>query len=278
MRLEVRDASCGHDKKHPTLTHVSFEVESGQVCCVLGPNGVGKSTLFQSVLGLLPLLSGQVLIDGQDVARWSPARMAGQIAYVSQSHKPPFPYQVKDVVMMGRTALMGPTGTPRLEDWNAVDNALEDLGITHLRDKAYTDISGGELQMVMIARALAQKPRMLVLDEPTAALDYGNVVRVIGKVRELAAKGYAVVMTTHSPDHAFMCNSKVLLLQRDAPQVFGDAVNVITERNMRSAYGIGVRVVEFLNPGDTVVRMCAPVFSDPLAAGDAGASEEAGEQ
>lgn len=260
MKLEVRDASCGYDRRRPALTNVNLAVSSGEVLCVLGPNGVGKSTLFKSILGLIPLLGGQALIDGEDISRWSPARMADVAAYVAQSHTPPFPYQVKDVVMLGRVSKVGPTGTPGVEDVRVVEGAMEDMGIRDLRDVPYTDISGGELQLVMIARALAQQPKMLVLDEPTAALDYGNVVRVIGKVRELAARGYAVVMTTHSPDHAFMCDSKVALLQRGLPMVFGDATDVITERNMRQAYGINVRVVEFANPGGGVTRMCAPVF------------------
>lgn len=258
MELEVRDAFCGLDKKHPTLEHVSFTVKSGQVCCVLGPNGVGKSTLFRSLLGLQPLLSGQVLVDGQDTARWSPARRVSIMAYVAQSHTPPFPYLVKDVVMMGRTSKIGPTGTPGPDDWLAVENAMADMGISDMRDRPYTDLSGGELQLVMIARALAQQPGMLVLDEPTAALDYGNVVRVIGTVRRLAAQGYAVVMTTHSPDHAFMCGSNVVLLQRDAPMSFGPAADVITEKSMRQAYGIGVTIVEYASIDGGVVRMCAP--------------------
>jgi iron complex transport system ATP-binding protein len=260
MKLEVRDAQCGYNKKRPTLTYVNFTVESGEVCCVLGPNGVGKSTLFKSLLGLIPLCGGSILIDGEDIAKWSPAKMADNVAYVAQSHVPPFPYQVKDVVMLGRVGKIGHMGTPSAEDYRIVENAMADMGIDHLRDKVYTDISGGELQLVMIARALAQQPRMLVLDEPTAALDYGNVVRVIGKVRELAAKGYAVVMTTHSPDHAFMCNSNVVLLQRDLPMRFGTALDIITEKNMKQAYGINVKIVEFVNTKNEIMRMCSPVF------------------
>lgn len=260
MKLEVRDASCGYDKKHPTLTYINFTVESGEVCCVLGPNGVGKSTLFKSVLGLIPLLAGSITIDGEDIARWSPAKMADNVAYVSQAHIPPFPYQVKDVVMLGRVSKIGSMGTPTAEDYRIVENAMADMGIEGLRDKVYTDISGGELQLVMIARALAQQPKILVLDEPTAALDYGNVVRVIDKVRSLAEKGFAVIMTTHSPDHAFMCNSKVVLLQRELPMRFGDAIDIITEKNMKQAYGINVKIVEFVNTKNEIMRLCSPVF------------------
>ncbi|MDE8701862.1 ABC transporter ATP-binding protein [Adlercreutzia equolifaciens] len=260
MKLEVRDAHCGYEKGKAVQRYVTFSVESGEVCCVLGPNGCGKSTVFKSLLGLLPLQSGKVMVDGENIAKWSPKRLADTMAYVSQSHVPPFPYQVKDVVLLGRINKVGHMGQPTANDYAIVENAMQDMGIYHLRDKVYTDISGGELQLVMIARALAQEPKILVLDEPTAALDYGNVVRVIDKVRSLAEKGYAVVMTTHSPDHAFMCDSSVVLLQKGEPMKFGQAVDIITEKNMKQAYGVNVKIVEFVNTKNEIMRMCAPVF------------------
>jgi iron complex transport system ATP-binding protein len=260
VKLEVREAHCGYEKGKTVQRYVSFTVESGQVCCVLGPNGCGKSTVFKSILGLVPLQSGKVTIDGDDISKWSPKRMADTMAYVSQNHRPPFPYQVKDVVLLGRVSKVGSMGQPTAKDYQIVENAMVDMGVYHLRDKVYTDISGGELQLVMIARALAQQPQVLVLDEPTAALDYGNVVRVIDKVRDLAKKGYAVIMTTHSPDHAFMCDSNVVLLQKDNPMKFGAAVDIITERNMKQAYGVNVKIVEFVNTKGEIMRMCSPVF------------------
>lgn len=260
MKLEISDADCGYEKGKPIQRYVNFTVESGEVCCVLGPNGCGKSTVFKSILGLLPLLKGKVTVDGDDISSWSPSRLADTMAYVSQNHIPPFPYQVKDVVMLGRVNKVGSMKQPTAEDYHIVENAMMDMGVFHLRDKVYTDISGGELQLVMIARALTQQPQILVLDEPTAALDYGNVVRVIEKVRELAEKGYAVVMTTHSPDHAFMCDSSVVLLQKDNSMKFGRAVDVITEKNMKQAYGVNVKIVEFVNTKGQIMRMCAPVL------------------
>ncbi len=260
MRLEVQDAHCGYVQGEAVQRYVNFSVESGEVCCMLGPNGCGKSTVFKSILGLIPLQSGRVMVDGENISKWSPSRMADTMAYVSQSHTPPFPYQVKDVVLLGRINKVGYMGQPSANDYHIVENAMMDMGIYELRDKVYTDISGGELQLVMIARALAQQPQVLVLDEPTAALDYGNVVRVIDKVRSLAERGYAVIMTTHSPDHAFMCNSNVVLLQKDNPMKFGRAVDIITEKNMKQAYGVNVKIVEFVNTKDEIMRMCSPVF------------------
>ncbi len=260
MELEVKDAHCGYKMGEAVQRYVNFSVCSGEICCVLGPNGCGKSTVFKSILGILPLQSGKVTIDGDDISTWSASRLADTMAYVSQSHRPPFPYQVKDVVLLGRINKVGHMGVPSANDYRIVESAMMDMGVYHLREQVYTEISGGELQLVMIARALAQQPKILVFDEPTAALDYGNVVRVIEKVRSLAEKGYAVVMTTHSPDHAFMCNSSVVLLQKENPMQFGRAVDVITEKNMKQAYGVNVKIVEFVNTKGAIMRMCAPVL------------------
>lgn len=261
MRLALRDVSVGYDKNEPIQKFINFSVESGEVCCVLGPNGCGKTTLVKTVLGLLPPLAGSITCDGDDVTKWSAPRLSDAMAYVAQKHEQPFPFQVKDVVMLGRINKVRTLGgQPSAEDYNVVENALNDMGIYHLRDMPYMDISGGELQMVMFARALAQEPQMLILDEPTAALDYGNAVRVIEKVRELAALGYAVVMITHNPDHAFMTGANVALFTKAQPMKFGSAFDIITRENIKDAYGINVKLVEFTHDNQEVMRMCAPEF------------------
>lgn len=259
MKLVAKDLQCGWEAGKTTQRYLSFSVQNGEVCCILGPNGCGKSTLLKTILGLLPRQSGAVTVDGRDIARCSPKERARMLAYVSQAHTPPFSYRVRDVVLLGRTATLG-LQQPTADDYCIADNALADMGVYHLRNALYTDISGGELQLVMIARAIAQQPQILVLDEPTAALDYGNAMRVIGKLRELSQRGYGVIMTTHSPDHAFMLDSNVLLLQKGKPMQFGRAVDIITEANMRSAYGVDVETKEFLTRDGEVCRMCAPVF------------------
>ena len=263
MKLEARDVQCGWEEGKITQRYVSFSVENGEVCCILGSNGCGKSTLLKTMLGLLRRQAGSITLDGKDIEKCSPKERAKQLAYVSQAHQPPFAYRVRDVVLLGRTARLG-SSQPRAEDYYAADNALSDMGVYHLRNSLYTDISGGELQLVMIARAVAQQPQILILDEPTAALDYGNAMRVIGKLRELAAKGYGVLLTTHSPDHAFMLDSNVLLLQKSKPMQFGRAVDIITEQNMRSAYGVDVETKEFISRDGEVIRMCAPVFKKAM--------------
>lgn len=261
MRLALNDVSVGYDLDKPIQRMVNFSISDGEVCCVLGPNGCGKTTLVKSILGLLPLLSGSITIDSDDITKWSAARVSDYIAYVAQKHEQPFPFQVKDVVMLGRISKMrGLGGQPSREDYNVVENALDAMGIYHLRDMPYSDISGGELQMVMFARALAQEPKMLILDEPTSALDYGNAVRVIEKIRELSKRGYAILMITHNPDHAFMTGANVALMTKAQPVKFGSSFDIITRENIKDAYGVNVKLVEFTHENQEVMRMCAPEF------------------
>lgn len=257
MRLEVQNLTVGYARETPAQRNVTFGVSSGEVCCVLGPNGCGKSTLFRTMLGVQPGFGGRVMLDGVDIAKWDARRISSVMAYVSQVQRTPFPYKVKEVVLLGRLCRLGTMRQPRNEDYLMVETALKDLGIYELRNRIVSDLSGGERQLVMIARSMVQQPGILVLDEPTAALDYGNAIRVIRTVRALAADGYGILMATHDPDHAFMAQANVLLLRRDAPCIFGKAIDVITERGMRDAYGVGIRVVEYLS-GETLVRRCTP--------------------
>jgi iron complex transport system ATP-binding protein len=258
MELQLRGVACGYTT--PILNNISFSVQTGQICCLLGPNGVGKTTLFKTILGLLKPLSGHVFMDGEDTARFSARVAARDMAYVSQFHTPPFPYKVREVVLLGRLSQVGYFGKVSAHDQEIAERAMEDMGILHLRDTVYTDISGGERQLVMIARALAQEPKFLIMDEPTASLDYGNMVRVVAKIRALKSRGIGVILTTHSPDQAFLYESQVALLRRGGEVVFGPAAEVINERNMRDAYGIETKIVEFFDATGRLVRMCSPLL------------------
>ena len=259
MQFKVQNLSCGYGD-YAVQKYINFTLESGEILCVLGPNGSGKSTLFRSLIGLQPPLDGQVFIDNSNISKWSQRKRSSHIAYVSQRATTNFPYRVSEIVELGRLNRIGIAGQPTDADFLAAEQAMSDLGIYHLRDCLYTDISGGELQMVMIARALTQRPKMLILDEPTAALDYGNAVRVLKCIHELAERGYSVLMSTHSPDHAFMCEADVLLLRKDAPMVHGSCTDVITDKYMKQCYGVNIKIVEFVNEKGKVVRRCAPVL------------------
>lgn len=254
MTLVVEQLGFGYPGKS-VGRGVSFGLEQGEVLCLLGPNGGGKTTLFKTILGLLPPQAGRVLIDGDDVAHWPRRRLAQVMAYVPQAHAAFFPFTVRDVVLMGRTSRIGLFATPSRHDADAAERALETLRIAALADRVYTQISGGERQLTLIARALAQEPRLLVMDEPTASLDFGNQVRVLDQVRALARAGIGIVLSTHDPDHAFLCADRVALLHDGAVVRLGPPETEITPETLRLLYGVDVAVIPIAERG---VRLCVP--------------------
>ena len=257
MILSVEHLACGYGSKR-VLGDFSVEVATGTIHCLLGPNGVGKTTLFKTMLGLLPRMGGAVKVDGRDTLAFSPQELARVIAYVPQAHTPPFAFTVRDVVVMGRMAHMGLFASPRSRDYDAADRSMERLGITHLASRVYTELSGGERQMTLIARALAQQPRFLMMDEPTASLDFGNQAQVLTAVRNLAEDGLGVIMTTHVPDHLFQCEARGTLLMRGGSYLEGSADELLTEENLSRAYGIDVMVLDAPWHG-RAQRFCRPV-------------------
>ncbi len=260
VTMEIADLCCGYGDRL-VIEDLSLTISSGEVLCLLGPNGVGKTTLFKSMLGFLPIASGSILINGHDIKGWKRSKLAKYLGYVPQAHVPAFPFSVLDVVVLGRIAHLGMTSSPSKKDVSVAEHNLERLGIEHLRGRTYTEISGGERQLVMIARALTQESQILVLDEPTSSLDFGNQTNVLAQTLRLAQEGYAVVMTTHSPDHAFLCSSKVVLLLQGSKSMFGTPHEVVTEANLREAYGIDVNVLSGPDKYGNETRSCVPVLA-----------------
>ncbi|MDO4581913.1 MAG: ABC transporter ATP-binding protein [Bacillota bacterium] len=258
MRIELNNLSCGYDRQKPIVFGVDMTLNSGDVCCMLGPNGVGKTTLFKTVINLLPPLSGQVSIDGQNIRRWNPQQVSRYLAYVAQAHAPVFPYLVKEVAMMGRLGQINSLRQPSRDDHDIVEQALEDVGLRHLRDAPYSQISGGERQLLMIARALCQQPQLLMLDEPTANLDYGNMLLVMKTLRRLADKGMCIIFTTHMPDQAFMCEAKTIMLRRGQAALFGNAAQVITSRNLYEAYQAEIQILEIISADGIPLKVIVP--------------------
>ncbi len=239
--LAVENLTGGYGSR-VVIEGVNLTVEPGTILCLLGPNGVGKTTLFKTMLGLLPAMSGQVRVGGQSLAELSRPEIARLVGYVPQSQQTPFAFKALDVVLMGRTARIGAFGAPGLQDREAAMAALDTLGAAKLAKRAFTTLSGGERQMVMIARALAQEPTFVMLDEPTAALDFGNQVRVLDQIVRLSESGIGVVMTTHAPDHAFLCEADAALITGPSTIQRGPVADVLTEENLSAAYGVPVRV------------------------------------
>jgi len=223
---------------------VSFSLGAGEVLCVLGPNGGGKTTLFRTILGLLTRHGGSITLEGSALASLSRAEIARRVGYVPQGHSAYFAYTVREFVLMGRTAHLGVFASPAKKDFAVADQALESLGIAHLADKPVTEISGGERQLALVARALAQEPKLLVLDEPTANLDFGNQVRVLQRIGALAGSGIAILFSSHDPDHAFLCARRALLLAEGRVLEIGAPREVIRADTLERMYGVSVKVID----------------------------------
>jgi iron complex transport system ATP-binding protein len=254
MQLEARDLAFGHPGR--TLGRgLSFALAAGEVLAVLGPNGGGKTTLFRTLLGLLTAHGGDILLDGRPLQDWDRRGLARTLGYVPQQHAGYFNFTVREAVLMGRTAHVGLFATPSAADRAATNEAIEALGIGQLADRIYTRISGGERQLALIARALAQGPRLLVMDEPTASLDFGNQARVLHRIQELAMRGIGVLFSTHDPDQAFACADRVMLL-KEGMLALGGPEEAINTENLQRLYGVHVDVVAL--PPPLAGRVCVP--------------------
>jgi iron complex transport system ATP-binding protein len=254
MTLETRDLAFGYGAR-TVGSGVTLSIAEGEVLALLGPNGTGKTTLFKTMLGLLSPKAGEILLDGRPLSAFTRPERAKNIAYVPQAHAALFPFTVADVVLMGRAARLAPFATPSHRDRDIAGEALQRLGMTHLANRPYTEISGGERQMALVARALAQEPKILVMDEPTASLDYGNQMRVLTQIQMLAAEGMAIVLSTHNPDHVFMVADRVALLHEAKLVALGVPKDVLTAERLKQLYDIDV-VIGTL-PGSDILS-CSP--------------------
>jgi len=196
----------------PVLRGVSLEARTGEVCGLFGPNGCGKTTLFRCCLGLLQGRAEMLAVDGHAIGALAPSDRARLMAYVPQEHKPPFPLRVRDVVMLGRTPYLGLLGRATAADWRIVHDTLEWIGLSGLAERPYDRMSGGQRQLVLIARAVAQRTPVILLDEPASGLDFHNQIRIWGVLRSLAASGTAVLCCSHDPNHVgWFCDSVVVM-------------------------------------------------------------------
>jgi iron complex transport system ATP-binding protein len=241
--LDVRDLAFGFGTRR-VGADVSFRLASGETLAVLGGNGAGKTTLFRTLLGLLPAQAGSVLVDGAPLSSLSTVERARRLAYVPQQHVPAFGFSVEEAVLMGRASRLPTFARPGPTDRRIAHDALARLGVEALALRLITELSGGERQLVLVARALAQEAPILILDEPTASLDFGNRARVLAEIDRLRGTGLTIVFSTHEPDHALAHADRALLLAGGKPLALDATERALTEGNVARLYGVVVRRVD----------------------------------
>jgi len=242
MHLSVTGLSVGYGHRQ-VAAGLSLSMTTGEVFCLLGPNGCGKTTLFRTLLGLLAPLAGTVRLDGTQLAHLSRTAIARGIAYVPQEHVPAFPYSVTDVVLMGRAAHLGVFSQPDRADRRCAQQALEQLGIGELAGADYSRLSGGQRQLVLIARALAGEAAFLLMDEPTAGLDYGNRFLVLNRIRSLARSGFGVVISSHDPDQVLAVGDRAALMHGGTVLRQGPVDEVMDSATLGTVYGVPVDLI-----------------------------------
>ncbi|HIR06479.1 MAG TPA: ABC transporter ATP-binding protein [Candidatus Copromonas faecavium] len=245
MRFEVLNGSFGYGRSR-VLQNISFCLEDQEILAVLGPNGVGKTTLLKCMMGLLKWKEGVTVLDGKNISDLRHSELWKRIAYVPQSKGISLSYTALEMVLMGRSSRLGLFTQPSREDLQIAKEAMEEVGVLFLQDKPCSQMSGGELQMVLIARALCTQPEMLVLDEPESNLDFKNQLVILDIVKKLSReRGIAAIINTHYPAHALKIADKALILNRAGSSFYGAAGDVITEEHMRTAFSVEVKIADY---------------------------------
>jgi len=262
--LEVQDL-CFKYPGAVIFENIGFEINPGEVFCVLGPNGCGKTTLLDCVLGWLKPYAGNIKLNGMNVAAMPVRQIARHVAYVPQIHEKTFPYRVRDIVLMGRASYLGPIASPSEEDIAIAERALQMVGITWLQDRPYTQLSGGEGQLVMVARALAQNTPLIIMDEPTAHLDYHHELVILETIVKLIKNtGLSVLMATHIPNHCFYFEkqgipTRVIMLRNQRIMAQGTASEVLSETKLGELYQIKTRIIACKLDDGGVLKQVVPV-------------------
>lgn len=262
--IQVQDASFSYGEKS-IFSKLNFSVKEGEVFCIVGPNGCGKTTLLDCILGLLKLNKGDILIEHNSIKAMKPKALAEKMAYVPQTHQRTFPYTVRDIVLMGRAHKTTLFSSPTEEDMSIAEKSMEKIGILHLANQPYTQISGGQCQLVMIARALAQQPKIIIMDEPTSHLDFKNELILLETVVDLVMKNnISVVMATHFPNHAYYFEAKhipttLALMNHGAFEQVGHPYEVLNERNIKKIYQINSKVLNHSLGHSTFIRQVVPL-------------------
>lgn len=252
MKLTVENGTFYYKKNVPVFENINFEVKEGEILAILGPNGAGKTTMLRCITGMLKWKAGKSLLDNEDISTMKFGKLWGQMAYVPQAKSVSAAYTALEMVLLGRSCHLNIFEAPGQADVDKAMEVLEFLGISHLAEKKCSEISGGELQMVLIAKALAADPKVLILDEPESNLDFKNQLVVLDAVSNLAKQGMTCVFNTHYPAHALQRAGKSLILSKGGAYVFGETEEVVTEENIRNAFGVDAVIGELERSGRKV--------------------------
>lgn len=258
MRLTVENGSFSYQKGVRIFEDINFSVDSGEILAILGPNGAGKTTMLRCITGMLKWKSGRSALNGKNIAGMTAKKLWSKMAYVPQAKAVSSSYTAMEMVLLGRSSRLNAWAAPKKEDIRKAEEVMELLGITKLADKKCSAISGGELQMVLIARALAAEPQVLILDEPESNLDFKNQLVVLNAMTELAQKGMTCVFNTHYPAHALQRANKALILSKGGDYVFGETHEVVTEANIQKAFGV-TAVIGEIETRASVVKDVLPL-------------------
>ncbi len=244
MRLSVENGSFYFKKQIPVFENINFTVDSGEILAILGPNGAGKTTMLRCITGMLRWKDGRSLLDEESIASMQPKKLWSNLAYVPQAKTVSSAYTVLEMVLLGRSSHLNVFEAPKSADIEMAEQVLKDLGIAHLKDQKCSEISGGELQMVLIARAYVSEPKVLVLDEPESNLDFKNQLVVLDTMSRLAAQGMTCIFNTHYPAHALQRAHKALMLSKENDYIFGETKAVVTEENIQKFFGVEAKISE----------------------------------
>ena len=259
MILEVENGCFGYPKQEEILTDINIKLEEGHILSVLGPTGIGKTTLLKCMIGLMPWSRGRSLLTGKDIRTLKSKEIWNMISYIPQTHGFSFSYTGLEMVMLGRSSHLGLFSQPGDREIEMAEAMMEKVGITRLADKDCNRMSGGELQMVLIARALINEPKLIILDEPETGLDFHNQILVLNMVEKLAhEENIGAIMNTHYPTNAMSIADEALMMNRKGDRFYGPTGDILNESNISKSFDVNVVVDEIMYQNRTI-RSVVPV-------------------
>lgn len=259
MILEVENGCFGYPKQEEILTDINIKLEEGHILSVLGPNGIGKTTLLKCMIGLMPWSRGRSLLTGKDIRTLKSKEIWNMISYIPQTHGFSFSYTGLEMVMLGRSSHLGLFSQPGDREIEMAEAMMEKVGITRLADKDCNRMSGGELQMVLIARALINEPKLIILDEPETGLDFHNQILVLNMVEKLAhEENIGAIMNTHYPTNAMSIADEAFMMNRKGDRFYGPTGDILNESNISKSFDVNVVVDEIMYKNRTI-RSVVPV-------------------